>query len=209
MKFYFSAVRELWKYVADINKIYKQKFQEFPTLSSSLPTGVSSNPSVTKIQQFQNLTQTYESDLKKYSQKLIYQLIKESRLFLSSFLQTNLPFSLIELCSLSPTNSMVIDLAVHLIKQQSTSQHQALVDYVSTYGTRKLDEVLGLAYKQFHKSYSFKSVLNDSCSVNDTLFGKMTIDNNDLSNNDTNNMNNVWLQFQPNFLCICFALNRL
>lgn len=104
----------------------------------------------------------YDSELQEQADLIEKELIRESRLFLSDFIDTYLKHTLAELCALSPAHPMVVDLTIHLIKQQATLQHQSLVDFIANYGRRKLQEVFSLSCKQYAKSLRIYPDDNDN-----------------------------------------------
>lgn len=107
----------------------------------------------------------FDDELQQQADLIEKELVRESRVFLSEFIDTYLSNTLVELCSLSPSHPMVVDLTIHLIKQQAVSQHQSLLDFIANYGRRKLQEVCTLSCKQFAKSLRIHPEDNSSSTT--------------------------------------------
>lgn len=177
-----AAVRELWTFVAHLNRLSRSRAYVISLLQQSredvesILTRIrksrdslndeSSSESSSNPMTFESVLRDpshsfaakrvrydkFDSELQLQADVIEKELVRDSRSFLADFIDTYLKHSLTELCTLSPSHPMVVDLTIYLIKQQAAAQHQSLLDFIANYGRRKLQEVCSLSCKQFAKS---------------------------------------------------------
>ena len=146
-----QSVRTLWGLLAVLRGIYDEKINEFNLLFSE------KDPLLSKGEEgcrddINNLMNTFYEAVEVEKETVHTSTVTDAKKFLNSFIQTHLSVALPELCALHPCHVRVTSLAIQLIHKQASEQHEALLNFLSSYCARKLREVSELSTKQFKKA---------------------------------------------------------
>lgn len=141
-----DSIRELWNRVANI----KVEIEEDIFINNSLLSQTNKKETDLLVK-FQSLLCT---EVKHMHTKTL----NDGKIFLEEFTSKNLNAIIPELCTLYPCHIRVSNLAIYLIKMQGKFQCTPLLNFLSSYSQRKLDEVYNISVKQYQKIVDGKSL---------------------------------------------------
>jgi hypothetical protein len=146
-------------------------------------------------------TNTKETDVLVKFQSLLSAEVKhmhkktlnDGKSFLDEFTSKTLDAIIPELCTLYPCHMRVSNLAIYLIKMQGRYQSTPLMNFLSSYSHRKLDEVYNISVKQYQKIVDGKNLTSTTINTE-----SLAANNN---NNKIINKNSYSTQLQPGIIC--------
>ena len=105
-----------------------------------------------------NISDLFSIKLEAEKEEVYMATVADSRSFLKTFIEMHISVALPELCALYPCHVRVTALSVWLIRKQATAQRGALMNFLSSYARRKLEEVSSIGAKQFKKGIDANAI---------------------------------------------------